>query len=319
MNLRTSYLLFFLLQSLSGLCQDIHFSQFNMSPLSLNPALTGFFDGNYRFAGNYRGQWAAVPVPYTTFSASADMNMRFSHRTKDKLGLGLFLYNDKAGDADFGTTNLGVSLSYIKPLGSPSSHQAISFGIQPGIDTFDPGASTGENFSNNNFAYYNISGGIHWYYRPDSRTSYELGAGLFNINSAGQSFFSKEDVRLFKRFTFHGNAQFKIGSKTDLLPAFQVMQQHNFTEVLLGTSVRFLLLGHNNEAFKAGAWLRVGDAFILSAGYDYKQFNFGVSYDINYSGLSAATNYRGGLELAVIYIIKNVPTYLNKRICPVYF
>jgi hypothetical protein len=29
--------------------QDPHFSQFYMTPLYLNPALTGAFDGNYRF------------------------------------------------------------------------------------------------------------------------------------------------------------------------------------------------------------------------------------------------------------------------------
>ena len=31
--------------------QDIHFSQFNLAPLNLNPAMTGSFNGDYRIAG----------------------------------------------------------------------------------------------------------------------------------------------------------------------------------------------------------------------------------------------------------------------------
>ena len=40
--------------------QDPHFSQFFSSPLTLNPALTGKFDGVFRAAGNYRDQWPAI-------------------------------------------------------------------------------------------------------------------------------------------------------------------------------------------------------------------------------------------------------------------
>ena len=36
--------------------QDIHNSLFNMSPLSLNPALTGAFEGTARIGGIYRAQ-----------------------------------------------------------------------------------------------------------------------------------------------------------------------------------------------------------------------------------------------------------------------
>ena len=40
--------------------QDIHFTQWMFSPLNLNPAETGRFDGDYRVVGNYRSQWGAV-------------------------------------------------------------------------------------------------------------------------------------------------------------------------------------------------------------------------------------------------------------------
>ena len=59
----------------SAHAQDIHFSQFYASPLTLNPSLTGNFDGLMRFGGNYRNQWASVSVPYSTASVYTDLNM----------------------------------------------------------------------------------------------------------------------------------------------------------------------------------------------------------------------------------------------------
>ena len=40
--------------------QDPAFSQFFASPLTLNPALTGKFNGTLRVAGNYRNQWPQI-------------------------------------------------------------------------------------------------------------------------------------------------------------------------------------------------------------------------------------------------------------------
>ena len=47
--------------------QDIHFSQFYSSPLTLNPAYTGNYEGNWRVMSNYRTQWSAIAEPYKTY------------------------------------------------------------------------------------------------------------------------------------------------------------------------------------------------------------------------------------------------------------
>ena len=55
--------------------QDPHFSQFFASPLTLNPAFTGKFDGDIRLSANHRDQWPSIPKAYVTTSASADFNL----------------------------------------------------------------------------------------------------------------------------------------------------------------------------------------------------------------------------------------------------
>src|ERR1700679_3781535 len=81
--------------------QSIHFSQYYNAPMLLNPANTALMpDYDYRFGMNYRNQWAAVPVPYNTFSAFADFKVggnKNNETHNNWLGLGLAFFNDKAG------------------------------------------------------------------------------------------------------------------------------------------------------------------------------------------------------------------------------
>src|ERR1700744_3891599 len=54
--------------------QDLHFSQWFNSPLTTNPANTGFIpDADYRIGANYRDQWSAVmATPYKAMSIWGD-------------------------------------------------------------------------------------------------------------------------------------------------------------------------------------------------------------------------------------------------------
>ena len=54
--------------------QDAQFSQFDKSPLSINPAFAGAFYGDIRLLANYRNQWS-VSAPYNTFAFSYDMGL----------------------------------------------------------------------------------------------------------------------------------------------------------------------------------------------------------------------------------------------------
>jgi len=55
--------------------QDPNFSQFFASPLTLNPALTGKFDGSFRVAGNYRNQWPTINNAFVTKTVSVDFGI----------------------------------------------------------------------------------------------------------------------------------------------------------------------------------------------------------------------------------------------------
>src|SRR3954466_6657585 len=87
-----------LLMVVSGVkAQDIHFSQVLETPLFLNPANTGFFNGYFRAIANYRNQWSAMGNPYQTIGISMDGGLFKSKRRKAFMGLGFTLFNDRAG------------------------------------------------------------------------------------------------------------------------------------------------------------------------------------------------------------------------------
>src|SRR6187402_3812239 len=79
--------------------QDPHFSQFFASPLTLNPAFTGKFDGQLRLAANHRDQWPSIPKAYVTTSASVDFSiLKKKVGEYDILGIGISGLSDQSAD-----------------------------------------------------------------------------------------------------------------------------------------------------------------------------------------------------------------------------
>jgi len=317
--------------------QDIHLSQFNSSPQNLNPAQTGLFDGDWRFVGNHRSQWAAIPVPYKTYSLSTDTRLKkkFLNGTP---GLGLLINKDKAGDSKFSTTQICVSGAFIKRLGPDSTH-FVSIGVQPGFttksfninaltfdnqydgDNYNAALSSGENFSKTRINYFDFGGGATYLWKKTQRLQASMGASAFHLNRPKQSFFNDNGIRLDVKTTINGIIEFPVAYQLDLVPSIMYQRQGKYKETVLGLFGKYYLQPFNGmtTAFSLGGFYRMKDAFIIAANMEYRSFNVGVSYDVNTSKLTEATNNRGGFEISVIYIFKKeVPFVAKKRVCPIY-
>src|SRR6187402_2341002 len=94
----------------NGFAQDPNFSQFFVSPLTLNPALTGKFNGDFRAAGNYRDQWPAISKAFITSTLSLDMPiMRGKLSELDTWGVGLLAMTDKTANGILSTNMISLS------------------------------------------------------------------------------------------------------------------------------------------------------------------------------------------------------------------
>ena len=109
--------------------QDIHFSQYYSAPLTINPALTGGFAGDYRAGVNYRTQWGTVTVPYQTFDIFGDMNLGRRLFARNFWSIGLNVISDRAGDGGLSVTKILGSGAYHILLDAGKRND-LSFGAQ---------------------------------------------------------------------------------------------------------------------------------------------------------------------------------------------
>ena len=110
--LRVCAFTFLILNSAFLISQDIHFSNWQMSPLNLNPANAGMFEGDGRLIFNYRNQWKQVPVTYNTFSFAADMNLNKSLIKGTKEAMGFIFNTDISGDGSYTITDIKIPINH---------------------------------------------------------------------------------------------------------------------------------------------------------------------------------------------------------------
>ncbi|MCC7246026.1 MAG: PorP/SprF family type IX secretion system membrane protein [Saprospiraceae bacterium] len=320
------------LSALQLTAQDIHFSQFYMSPLNLNPAMTGVMNCNHRFTANYRNQWASLLKnnAYNTYSASYDQKIPVGRY--DYFGVGGTLWGDKAGSSEFATLQARMSGSYAKKMGGyrKKAHYLV-VGADVGVSqrsinsanlqwpsqnlngTYDPTQGSPELIADPNFFFVDLSAGAMWFSVFSKESNFYFGGAFSHLNRANQSF-DEQNIPLYSKFTFHAGGEFMAGQKFGLAPGVVTFFQGPSWQVNVGNSFKFLLGNSRrySQAFQMGAWVRLAnklqsaklmDAIILSTRFDYEQFTIGFSYDINTSNLYTATNGNGAFEFSLLYKI----------------
>ena len=332
-------LTFLFIGSMSLSAQDIHFSQFYMSPLNLNPAMTGVMNCNSRVIANYRNQWASIlkADAFSTYSVSYDTKIPVGRY--DYFGIGGTLWGDVAGSLDFQTLKAQFSASYSKRMGGyrDKSHYLVA-GVDAGVSqrsidflkaqwgeqavggVWQETQTSGEEgkWDRNNFVFADFSVGLLWFSILNKDNSLYAGAAFSHINSANVSF-SEDPVNsdltgtdYFSKYTIHGGGELKLTERVYFIPGFVLLFQGPSFEWNGGTSVRFNF-GNSRiaeQTFQLGAWLRLAnknesslssDALIFSTRFDYDQFGIGFSYDVNISDLKVASNSNGAFEFSLIY------------------
>lgn len=334
------YLLTFTLSLLcfAGFNQDLHFSQFYNSPLTINPALAGQKDAEYRANLNYRGQWQTIDGSrgIATFAASADARILQESVPKyDKLGVGLQLFHDSAGEGYYNTTSVAPTVSYHKALGW--SHK-LSVGLQPGFSNvgidfsqlefenqyigigFDRSLPTGENFATNSVNHLDLGAGALYAYRDRSETwNAFVGGALFHLNKPDINFIDGTVYERPVRAAINAGATMELKNGFVVSPGGLYMKQAGASELTIGTLVGKQLgnpyaIGDSKSVY-AGAYWREGDAIIGKAGLQWNNMQVGLSGDFATSDISQPLGLNSALELS--FTLLGLPDNDNKPIyCP---
>lgn len=316
-----------------SMAQDPGFSQFYASPLTLNPALTGKFDGQYRIAGNYRDQWPSISKAFITSTISADMGiLRNSLSETDTWGVGVVAMTDKTANGVLTSNYLSLSTAYHKGLDENGLHQ-IGVGFQgtyatkrlngtelhfeDGLQldgTWKPSPTEPVNSEQINVNFFDFNAGILYNGSTNGYNNFYLGTSFYHINRPKESFIGGYYL-LEPRFTVHGGGYFPIAENATLHLSALHSRQAGASSTVVGGAVA---LNVNNDTenptnFYFGSWFRLGDAVIPYVGLEFGDFRIGTTYDVNVSTLKPGSLSRGGIELSLIYIKrpnegrKNIP------------
>lgn len=321
-----------------GFSQDIHYSQFYNSPLNINPGMTGIFNGDIRFAANYRSQWYVDNLgQYMTFTASADQKFYPKDRSKNHFWSGGLLFNyDVAGDSKLSLGHLGISASYTSQI---SKENFLTLGGLAGVSQrrfqlddllwdnqwngfqVDPNRPSGENFESTSNVFLDLSAGFNWRWQRSARTKFDLGAGAFHLNQPKQSFLddaTEDDLPI--RISAHAISSWRIAGPVDILLHGNAQWQGPYEEIVVGAFGKVYLNQSRGKelALSLGSGYRFGDAIIPKIALDVGPWHGEFSYDINISDFDVATRGRGGPEFSLIYIITKVPPLGAFKTCPLY-
>lgn len=320
----------FFLNAKIAYAQDPSFSQFFASPLTLNPALTGKFNGVVRVAGNYRNQWPAISNAFITSTASVDFPILANRLpVNDTWGIGFLGMTDKTANGILNANYFGVSTAYHLALDEDGYH-SIGVGFQgtygsqslngnkltfeDGLQldgTFLPSPTEQINYENVNVHYFDAGIGALYNASTNGNNNYYVGLSAYHLNHPKVSFLHVDTINVAPRITLHGGGFFPIaGSPSTLYVSGLINSQAGSREYVLGGAWEIAASQDENYPvnFYAGLWGRftnnTTDAIIPYVGLDYSDFSLGFTYDVNVSSLQTASQSRGGIEISLIYIKK---------------
>ena len=303
--------------SAKTMAQDFHFTQHYLSPMQVNPALVGQFDGCMRFNANYRNQWSSVlgSSAYQTIAASADMSILKEQMDGNFFGLGIDFLSDKAGDIGYGTQMIGFNFGYCRIL---NKKKPLTLSVAFNVSNWSKKINTSNITLDDMTDLPNITTGVSFmdfglgtfvHHQPLNWLSYNVGFSAYNVNSINQSFVKLNDD-FGKKIQLHGNTLIQVSDAYTLIPTLLYMNQLKARELQLSMMNKVLLddNGERETAIYFGLGTRVAhpsiDAMMLYFRVDFYRLSVGLSYDFNVSGLHYTTNSFGGPELALQYLIK---------------
>jgi type IX secretion system PorP/SprF family membrane protein len=321
--LQIAALIFSLFFARSLNAQDPSFSQFFSSPLNINPALTANINSDWRLISNLRDQWIGPASPYVTGTVSYDSKI-FQNKIPNVetegniMGIGGMLMFDRAMSGVVKSTYASLNLSYNIKLSENDYYKerlGIGFGAIYGtrnIDFsrvdfeeqftgygFNTNLPTGESALSNMKPYVSASAGLT-YSASNEKSNFDIGVAAFHLNKPRQTFLKDKNEFLPIRKVAHANFETFINERTvfNTNAIYQYQKGANYFSV--GGAMGYYIGDNLEKMVTVGLWYWSKNAVIPYVGLTYKDFQFGVSYDITTSKLNQASRKPSSWEVSII-------------------
>jgi type IX secretion system PorP/SprF family membrane protein len=326
-----NFMYVFVLIAIQSNAQDPNFSQFFSSPLNINPALTANINADWRAIANFRDQWISPASPYATGTISYDAKA-FQKKIPNVeegniFGIGGMLMYDKAMGGVVKSTYASANISYRVKLtsgetkhmfgagfGTIYGHRRIDFS---GIDFeeqftgygFNTNLPTGETSLSSMKPYFSVSSGL-LYSVTTQNSNFDIGISAFHLNKPKQTFLKDEKQYLPIRKVAHANFETFLSESVVLSVNAIYQSQQTAKYYSIGGALGYYLPTNEDFMLNAGLWYWSKNAVIPYVGLSYKDYQFGLSYDVTASKLNQATEKPKTWELSLIIRGRNKPSFV---------
>lgn len=297
--------------------QDIHFSQYSATQPYINPALTGFFDGDYRIMLNGRLQSKGSDAPYQTIGGAADFSLFKNKLDDDYFGVGVVFYNDNAGFLDLVTNQMQLNLAYSLGFGNRTKHFiALGFNggviqktldatnlIFPTIDEKDLFAGATNGFT------FDMGFGLNYQFFLNKRFNAFAGYSMAHVLEPIDNVINASQSKIYMKHSMQFAAKIKAAEMVNIIPNALYHMQAGHRQLNAGLNAQFLVGNYEEDrvSFTAGTYGRFTNntiaGLIFLAKMELKGFQLGLSYDANLSEYGSAPG--GGanaFEISIGYI-----------------
>ena len=327
-------LLFF--STCTSLCkgQDPNFSQFFSSPLTLNPANIGNFEGTLRLSSNYRNQWPGFNNAFVTSTIAADGSIfENSIAENDRIGWGGLLMLDASGNGVLSQQSALIGLSYSKGLDDSRNH-VLNLGFQTsylnlGFNTakanFEDELSptgfdiqTAENFflNGNRRSMFDLHSGIQYVGKLSENQLMYFGLGVYHLLRPKSGLLN---VRYFTpvRYNLNAGGYNILDVNNALHYSAQFQRQGSFKELVYGIAWNRILYEQQNKNIQGylGLWIRNNEDAIPYMALEWNGFRVGFSYDIGVSSKQTASTQYQSAEVSLLWIKGKETRNMNLQ-CP---
>ena len=334
MRLNRILLAFLIAAPLSIGAQDIHFTQFTYVPLAINPAQTGLFEGTYRIGGLYRNQWSSgVKNGYQTPDVFIDIPIAGLRKT-DWIGIGVNVFQDKAGIAGLTTSQIGLYGAYHIGL-DKKLQNVLSIGVTMGFTSrkvdatllrfqdaiISQGTSADvQNIEKSSKSYTDFSVGANFRSKMTKTATLNIGISGEHIASPKSNLVTATISQLPLRLNIYATVEAALTKRVMFYPAVIFRTAAGQSETMIHAVGGLKIDPKKNLLIRGGLGYRVGDAVQILGGLDFGDLRVGASYDLTASALRSDTKVKDGFEIAVGYIGKifKKPNPPAAVLCPKY-
>ncbi len=306
---------------------DPHFSQYFIQPMTMNPAFTGAFDGDYRLSAIWRSQYGNT---LNTVGVSAEKT------TNKNANFGVNIVNQKTNDGAYSYTNGYLTFAYTGVRFGKNADHYLVMAMQLGFISrkfdinkmqfgsqwvsgmgYDASGNSGETFTKPQVTSFDAGAGIAYYDATANKTATVFGGvSAYHITQPGNPFLTDQNAsKLNIRYSVQAGVRIAASDFLSIVPTLIYMKQGDAQEKMGGVYMQVYANESTDVMF--GAYYRLNDAIAPFAGFYYNGLTFGVSYDVDASAKSSAGSKGNSLEISISYVGKKKSAMGTSRFyCP---